>query len=1077
MALDSVTEEIKKRADLVEIVGQYVALRPAGNDRWKACCPFHDEKTPSFYVSRDKGFYKCFGCLDANELIWTRAGLKAIGEVKEGDEVWNHVGGWSKVAAAWHKTGQLLEVKTSSFRRDPLRLTPEHRCLLVREEQAWRALRFLYRSEERGRLRWKSRPETTRHDEITLEEARADELRVGDFWLFPVVPDSERTVGPLRDESCLAPYVIGKRVTRVEEMPVNAETAFLFGLYLAEGSTNPRSVRWTFHHDEKELALEVVRVLEIHFGLSAAQHLFPQHTTREVICSKTDLARQFERWFGKGAGSKRLPAEALNWPIEIQRALLQGYLCGDGSKQGIAVTVSRELAYGLFALSIQCRMLASLSAQSAYIDPKGQAHRACWFWNARTRPGVNGFFHPIDGTLYYWSRITDITPTEGEHAVVDLTVPGAHSFMTKLGATHNCGKSGDVFRFLMDSENMTFPEARKSLASRFGIALPERRDMTPEQRAEQSERERLLKIAASAQKFFAGQFAGNSGLVARDYARKRGLSRETVEKFGLGYAPDAWESLRSNLRRREGFSDDEGISAGLFIERKSVEGELGGMFSEGATRRVWDRYRHRLMFPIWDESGRVIAFGGRALEGGQTGNPDAKYINSPETPLFHKSNVLFAWHLARGEVAKRGGILISEGYMDAIALHEAGFPHTVATLGTALTANHVSALRRVAPQAVWLCFDGDSAGMKAALRTAPLFADAGLNVRVVQFPDKHDPDTFIRAVGREGMQEELDRSIPLSKYRLEAVMAAHQLSDPHARSVALREAAEIINDISDEIERDSYVSFLVDSLLSLERGISYAEREKRRMRVEGMVRSELNADQTRQGRQDRVRAARSPQGQGAFSPQPSSSGGSLQHVADEARIGTQSVETEIGKVRPRFVSPRQQQKIDEQEKAATDLREAATRTMSSGIAIGVVKAERALLAVLLTQPTWRKFVLEKLPLAKWTSELHAEIVVAAREWIGDDIDPSQFTDGLSREGQGLVAELFLGDEAAQVPEANVVTGWVRRVEMHHAQNAEREMMEMIKEKIARGESVTEEEKEQFFSSLKATKRKAPLEKK
>ncbi len=638
-----------------------------------------------------------------------------------------------------------------------------------------------------------------------------------------------------------------------------------------------------------------------------------------------------------------------------------------------------------------------------------------------------------------------------------------------------CSKSGDVFRFLMDMENMSFPDARKSLASRFGIALPERRDITPEQRAEQSERERLLKIAASAQKFFAGQFSGNTGLVARDYARKRGLSRETVEKFGLGYAPDAWEGLRSNLTRREGFSDDEGISAGLLIERKSVEGELGGMFAEGATRRVWDRYRHRLMFPIWDESGRVIAFGGRALDGGQTGNPDAKYINSPETPLFHKSNVLFAWHLARGEVARRGGILISEGYMDAIALHEAGFPHTVATLGTALTANHVSALRRISPQTVWLCFDGDSAGMKAALRTAPLFADAGLNVRVVQFPDKHDPDTFIKAVGREGMQEELERAVPLAKYRLEAVMSARQLDDPHERAVALREAAEIVNDISDKIERDGYVDFLVDTLLSLERGVSYSEREKRRVRIEGLVRSELEADQTRQGRQDRVRAARSPQGQAPFNQVAPS--GSLQSVADGAEIGKQSVQTEIGTVRPRYVSPRQQQKIDEQEKSAADLREAAGRTMSSGVSIGVVKAERALLAILLTQPTWRKFVLDKLPLAKWTSELHAEIVVAAREWVGDDIDPSQFNDGLSEEGQALVAELFLGDEAAQVPEAEIINGWVRRVEMHHAQNAEREMMEMIKEKIGRGESVSDEEKELFFASLRATNRKMPVEKK
>lgn len=629
-----------------------------------------------------------------------------------------------------------------------------------------------------------------------------------------------------------------------------------------------------------------------------------------------------------------------------------------------------------------------------------------------------------------------------------------------------CGKSGDVFRFLMETENQTFPEARKSLAQRFGIALPERREMSPEQRAEVSERERLLKVAQSAQKFFAEQFAGNAGLVARDYARKRGLSRETVEKFGLGYAPDAWDGLRSFLTRKQGFSEDDGIAAGLFIERKSVEGELGGMFAEGATRRVWDRYRHRLMFPIWDESGRVIAFGGRALDGGQTGNSDAKYINSPETPLFHKSNILFAWHLARPDVAKRGGIIITEGYMDAIALHEGGFPHTVATLGTALTAHHVQNLKRLAPQTVWLCFDGDSAGMKAALRTAPLFADAGLNVRVVRFPPEHDPDTFIRAVGQEGMQEELEHAVPLAKYRLEAVVAGHDLEDLTQRSTALREAAEIVNDIADKIERDGYVDYLVDTLLGLERGVSYGEREKRRVRIEGLVRNELEADQTRQGRQDRVRAARSN------TTQPT-----LQNIADTAGIGTQPVQTEIGSVRPRWVSPRQQQKIEEAEKSAQDLREAAQRTMGSGASLGVVKAERALLSVLLTQATWRKFVLDKLPLAQWTSELHAEIVVAARNWTEEEIDPMEFNNGLSIEAQSLVASLFLGDDAAQAPDAAVIADWIYRVGLHHAQNAERETLELIKGKLERGESVSDEEKELLVSALQATKRKMPLEKK
>ena len=327
-------------------------------------------------------------------------------------------------------------------------------------------------------------------------------------------------------------------------------------------------------------------------------------------------------------------------------------------------------------------------------------------------------------------------------------------------------------------------------------------------------------------------------------------------------------------------------------------------------------------------------------------------------------------------------------------------------------------------------------------------------------------------------KKKLDGAVPLAKYRLEAVVSARQLDDPHERSLALRDAAEIVNDISDKIERDGYVDFLVDTLLGLERGVSYAEREKRRVRIEGLVRSELEADQTRQGRQDRVRAARNGYSDGgARSPQQAAPNGSLQQIADGAQLGSQPVQTEIGSVRPRYVSPKQQAKIEEQEKSALDLREAASRTMTTGASLGVVKAERALLAVLLTQPAWRGLVLNRLPLAKWTSELHAEVVVAARNWEEEDIDPSRFNDSLSPEAQSLVAELFLGDDAAQVPEARVVNGWVARVELHHAQNAEHEMLDVIKEKITRGDAVSAEEKELFFASLTATKRKMPVEKK
>ncbi|PQV64035.1 DNA primase, catalytic core [Abditibacterium utsteinense] len=609
-----------------------------------------------------------------------------------------------------------------------------------------------------------------------------------------------------------------------------------------------------------------------------------------------------------------------------------------------------------------------------------------------------------------------------------------------------CGVSGDVYKFVQAMENTDFLGARKILGARYNVEVKSAREQSPEQREKTSERDKLLKVTAAAAHFFREQFSGNGGLAARDYARVRGLSRETVEKFGIGYAADAWDSLRGTLTRKYGFSDDEGISTGLFIEKKSVEGELGGMFAENASRRVYDRYRHRLMFPIWDESGRVIAFGGRALEGGKTGNPDAKYINSPESPLFHKSNVLFAWHLARAEVSKRDGVIITEGYMDAIAMHEGGFPQTVATLGTAVTAQHVALLRRLAPKAVYLCFDGDSAGMKAALRTAPLFAENALDVRVVRLPIGHDPDTFIRENGEVAMQSALDEAIPLARYRLVSILDAHDLESVEGRAEAMRQSAEIVNDLGSETERSGYVSFLVDELLKIEKPGNRTAWERRRGDLERLVKNELRADESRAGHKERLR---------------------------DAKIG----DGRLAPVRQKsFSSPKWEAIRLEEEKAANDLHEATQSiSESSAIAPGVLKAEKCLIAAMLSHPVWRGRILEKLPLAKWTDETHGEIVVAARKYgAEDEISPVDFTENLSEDAQKLVGDVMLSDEANQSPDAAIIDDWIARVEMHWARQTEIEMFELVNGKIGRGETVSEMEKAAFVSALEATRRKMPV---
>lgn len=569
-----------------------------------------------------------------------------------------------------------------------------------------------------------------------------------------------------------------------------------------------------------------------------------------------------------------------------------------------------------------------------------------------------------------------------------------------------CGVSGDVFRFVQQMENLSFPEVKKQLAERYGVTLAtSARELTPAQQAAYDERDRLQKIMAAAAAFFREQFSGNDGLPARDYARSRGLSSATLEKFGIGYAPDAWESLYYHLINRYGFTPEDATAAGLLIEKND----------EGRASRHYDRFRQRLMFPIWDERGQVIAFGGRALDEGQTGNTDAKYINSPEGPLFKKSRVLYAFHIARSEVAKRESLIVTEGYMDAIALHEGGFGNTVATLGTALTTQHVALLRRLAPKVVYLCFDGDSAGMRAALRAAPLFAANQLDVRVVTLPREDDPDTFIHKHGEVGLSNALRNARLLSQYRLEMAVAEHDMNDLSGRKEGVRVGAEVIAEVPDATERDAYITWLADQWARAE-GITAPARLQM---VEAAVRREVIAVSKRWRTQNQARTG-----------------------------GGTAAENQ-------------------------DVNETLSEAVASAPA-GVVKAERSLLCTLLGSPSWRPRIIKDLPPGQWTQEIHHEIVSKIQQTPDDQpVNPTTLIEDLSEEASGLVAELMLSDESQSVPDDRVVADWVARVRGHWARQREQEILELVKGKLERGEAISGEERAAYNQALLGTKRKVP----
>ena len=336
------------------------------------------------------------------------------------------------------------------------------------------------------------------------------------------------------------------------------------------------------------------------------------------------------------------------------------------------------------------------------------------------------------------------------------------SFMVnpKKGIFHcfGCGVGGDAFGFLMRQDKLTFPEAVRALAKQAGVALAEERS------AGDSGREELVRAMELASRFYVDALGKPGGEKARAYLEQRGIDPEVARRFALGYAPEGWDNLR-DFMRTEAVSDDVLLSAGLAVKRESGTG-------------IYDRFRGRLMFAIRDLQGRVVAFGGRAF-----GDEQPKYLNSPETPLYTKGNLLYAADAARETIRAKNRALIVEGYVDCLMAHQHGFTETVAALGTAFTSVQLGLLHRYCDEVVTF-FDADAAGQKAAERAEQLLepttggaawavnrsgafdAPGALRVKVALLPAGHDPDTFLRAEGAAAFSERIDQARSLLSYAL-----------------------------------------------------------------------------------------------------------------------------------------------------------------------------------------------------------------------------------------------------------------------------------------------------------------------
>lgn len=328
-----------------------------------------------------------------------------------------------------------------------------------------------------------------------------------------------------------------------------------------------------------------------------------------------------------------------------------------------------------------------------------------------------------------------------------------------------CGVSGDVFTFVGKIENVSFPEAVRIVAQKAGIPLPKREFSSPEEAAEARLRGKLLEMHETAAVWFEEQLRGPEGAVAREYLAGRGLSAEGIAKFRIGYAPDSFHALQERL---SGMADAETLrQSGLFSSKEQGDGTMGPLY---------DRFRKRVMFPICNESGRVIAFTARTLETGEKAGP--KYINSPETPLYSKGQVLFNLDKAKTAIRQMEFALMVEGQMDCISVFLRGFQNVIATSGTAFTEHQVALLRRHTSQVV-VNFDPDAAGANAAEKSIALLTEEGFAIKIVTLDDGLDPDRYIRERGTDAYRQAIRGSRRQSEYLIER---ARQLFPEPARS-------------------------------------------------------------------------------------------------------------------------------------------------------------------------------------------------------------------------------------------------------------------------------------------------------
>ena len=390
-----------------------------------------------------------------------------------------------------------------------------------------------------------------------------------------------------------------------------------------------------------------------------------------------------------------------------------------------------------------------------------------------------------------------------------------------------CGAGGNVFTFIQEYENYSFPEAMKFLAERAGITLPEK-EYSQEERRAQDLRTRILNVNKRAAKYYYYQLRTENGRQAMEYLKNRCLSDETIRSFGLGYSNKYSNDLYLYLKK-------QGVSDELLRE--------SGLMNVDERNGMYDKFWNRVIFPIMDVNNRVIGFGGRVM-----GDGKPKYLNSPETAVFDKSRNLYGLNVAR--TARKKSMLVCEGYMDVISMHQAGFKNSVASLGTALTTQHASLLKRYTDEVI-LTYDSDGAGIKAALRAIPMLKAAGISTRVLHMNPYKDPDEFIKTLGPEAFQERMDQAENSFLFEISILERDFDMHDPEGKTGFYQAAARKLMEFDQELERENYIQAVAERYqISFDSLRKMVNREAMRGAVPRRERKEVVRPQKKREKED-----------------------------------------------------------------------------------------------------------------------------------------------------------------------------------------------------------------------------------